>query len=255
MMEEKSHSQIYHKLNIFVKDKKIPHIIFHGSKLSYKDKLVIRFLKNIYVTENAMNENVMFVNCGANGKGIKFIREELKFFAKTNSKPGILFKSIVLMNAEHLTFDAQSALRRCIELYSRNARFFILIENKNNLLVPIISRFCEIYVPDIDPSKVDIVPNSQINNILDFYSRKTAKIQYKDLIETVDNLYENALCTQDVVDWIYTKEKWSNNEKANIGMIYKKIKSEYRCEKMLMIMILSLACFEPNIDLKKISFI
>ena len=93
--------------------------------------------------------NVMIVNC-AHGKGIKFIREELKFFAKTNiqSNSGVLFKTIVLLNADNLTIDAQSALRRCIELFSSNTRFFIIVENKEKLLNPILSRFCEIYVPE-----------------------------------------------------------------------------------------------------------
>ena len=50
----------------------------------------------------------MFINC-AHGKGIKFIRENLKFFAKThiNVEKGLI-KSIVLFNADKLTVDAPS---------------------------------------------------------------------------------------------------------------------------------------------------
>ena len=72
----------------------------------------------------------MTVNC-AHGKGIKFIRDELKFFAKTNiqSNTGASFKTITLINADFLTIDAQSALRRCIELFSHNTRFFIIVKN------------------------------------------------------------------------------------------------------------------------------
>ena len=73
----------------------------------------------------------MIVNC-AHGKGIKFIREELKFFARTNIhlQEGSIFKSIILLNADKLTIDAQSALRRCIELFSHSTRFFIVIDDK-----------------------------------------------------------------------------------------------------------------------------
>ena len=71
----------------------------------------------------------MYVNC-AHSKGIRFIRDDLKFFAKTNiQKDGSLFKSIILFNADNLTTDAQSALRRCIEKFSHTTRFFILVEN------------------------------------------------------------------------------------------------------------------------------
>ena len=74
---------------------------------------------------------------------------KLKFFAKSNiqSKNGDFFKSIILFNADKLTTDAQSALRRCIEKYSHTTRFFIVVENKDKLLKPILSRFCDIYVP------------------------------------------------------------------------------------------------------------
>ena len=51
----------------------------------------------------------------------------------------LLFKSIILSNADKLTIDAQSALRRCIEEFSHTTRFFILLEDYNNLLKPIIS--------------------------------------------------------------------------------------------------------------------
>ena len=67
---------------------------------------------------------------------------------KTNiqNKRGKFFKSIILFNADKLTTDAQSALRRCIERFSHTTRFFIVVEDKNKLLKPILSRFCNIYV-------------------------------------------------------------------------------------------------------------
>ena len=152
------HENIYQKLNYFYEQQKIPHIIFHGSSGSGKRTIVDNFLKKIYQNDNKkMKTNVMFVNCAHGKGGIKFIREDLKFFAKTNihSNSGVLFKTIILLNADKLTIDAQSALRRCIELFSSNTRFFIIVENKHKLLNPILSRFCEIYVPEyIDDCKV-----------------------------------------------------------------------------------------------------
>ena len=58
-------------------------------------------------------------------------------------------KSVVLLNGDRLTLDAQSALRRCIELYNHSTRFFMVVEDKHKLLSPIISRFCSIHVPRI----------------------------------------------------------------------------------------------------------
>ena len=47
---------------------------------------VIKFFDEIKIYNNNkifIKEYVMYVNC-AHGKGIRFIRDELKFFAKTN---------------------------------------------------------------------------------------------------------------------------------------------------------------------------
>jgi DNA polymerase III delta prime subunit len=170
------HKKIYEKLNCFLKNNKVPHIIFHGSSGTGKKTIVNHFINDIYLNDKLkIKKNVMFVNC-AHGKGIKFIRDELKFFAKTNiyisktneeqsgkleETTGVLFKTIVLLNADYLTIDAQSALRRCIELFSYNTRFFIIVENKEKLLCPILSRFCEIHVPEIKTEIKNIHFSSQ----------------------------------------------------------------------------------------------
>lgn len=65
--------------------------------------------------------------------GIKLIREDLKFFGKTVIEKNMI-KIIVLYNGDKLTSDAQCALRRCIEIYSKNTRFIIIINNKELLL-------------------------------------------------------------------------------------------------------------------------
>jgi hypothetical protein len=146
---EQTHKNIHNKLDVFIKNRKIPNIIFYGPHGSGKTYILNRFIHAVYDGDKTSMKNyVMRANC-AHGKGIRFIREELKFFAKTNidMKEGAIFKSVILTNADKLTIDAQSALRRCIELFSSSTRFFIVVENKDSLLKPILSRFCDIYIP------------------------------------------------------------------------------------------------------------
>jgi GTPase SAR1 family protein len=143
------HKNIHDKLGVFIKNRKIPNIIFYGPHGSGKTYILNKFIHAVYDGDKTAIKNyVMRANC-AHGKGIRFIREELKFFAKTNIdfKEGAIFKSVILTNADKLTIDAQSALRRCIELFSSSTRFFIVVENKDSLLKPILSRFCDIYIP------------------------------------------------------------------------------------------------------------
>ena len=165
------HSDIKKKLDYFIKQKKIPNIIFHGVSGCGKNALVSDFINNVYGGDkHAIQTYVMNVNC-AHGKGIRFIREDLKFFSKTNVdlKEGDIFKTVILLNADKLTIDAQSAIRRCIELFSRSTRFFIIVEDKYKLLRPILSRFCEIYIPEpvINGAVVNL-HEYNLNKIYDF---------------------------------------------------------------------------------------
>lgn len=145
------HEHIRATLETYRRQNKIPNIVFHGPAGAGKKTLVRDFIRAIYDNNRpCLDAYVMYVNC-AEGKGIRFIREDLKTFAKTNiiveGQAAQYHKTIVLLHADKLTNDAQSALRCCIENHSTRTRFFMLVENKYNLLRPILSRLCEIHVP------------------------------------------------------------------------------------------------------------
>jgi DNA polymerase III delta prime subunit len=125
--------------------KTIPHLLFYGEPHSGKRKCVHAFLRNIYTPEE-YKQYCMKIEC-ATFNGIKMIRDVIKEFAKQQIGHQVYFKSIVLYDAENLTIDAQYSLRRCIEVYSKTTRFFIVTSNRDRLLNPICSRFVHIYIP------------------------------------------------------------------------------------------------------------
>ena len=263
------HTDIKNKLKYFIEIKKIPNIIFHGVSGCGKNTLVNNFIHDIYHNEKEMIKNyVMEVNC-AHGKGIKFIREELKFFAKTNInlKDGEIFKTIILLNADKLTIDAQSALRRCIELFSHSTRFFIIVEDKYKLLKPILSRFCEIYVPEpIINGKVVNLHNyalSEIYNLGKITKKKTDNLKkdlkldteytLNELINLCIKLYENGYSCLDIISYI----KSSSLDESKIYefmVIFNKVKKDFRNEKLLMLFILNFFLFRSDSTLENISF-
>jgi len=246
------HQNIRKKLDVFLASSRIPHLLFHGASGTGKRTLVYDFVNKIYNGEkHKIKTNVMFVNC-AHGKGIKFIRDELKFFAKTNIKgtQGVHFKTIVLFNADSLTIDAQSAMRRCIELFSYNTRFFIVVENKHKMLNPILSRFCEIYVPEYMDSD-DNIENLHQYHVKRAYIPESIQIPWfnatigqtidKSSIEWIDIItkaYEKGLSCMDLVQWIKMTPLLSDAHRSSVVMYFHKIKSEYRNEKLLMLCIL-----------------
>lgn len=264
------------KLDYFYYSKKIPHIIFHGPSGSGKRTIVHQFLTKIYGNDKArMKSNIMFVNC-AHGKGIKFIRDELKFFAKSNIQLncGVIFKTIVLLNADFLTIDAQSALRRCIELFSFNTRFFIIVENKHKLLNPILSRFCEIYIPETVNQTNKIVNLHQytvkqkykmedtetkrmaeLERILQPFEKDKSIIDHTYLVHISTILYELGYSCLNVLEWMKKTSILNEKEKSAIAICFHKIKAEFRCEKLLMLYMFDYAFLRPYKDVTQIGFI
>jgi len=270
------HQNIKEKLEYFYSKHKIPNIIFHGPSGSGKRTLVNEFIHKIYDNDKEKIKNfVMHVNC-AHGKGIKFIRDELKFFAKThiNSNGGDIFKSVILLNADKLTIDAQSALRRCIELFSHNTRFFIIIEDKYNLLKPILSRFCEIHIPEPEY-------NNKIINLYKYNLNETFKmadikkqrleklkkeiektfiksISLNDIVTFCNKLYEKGYCALDILEIIENDTlqilKTSNERKYELLLAFNKIRKEFRNEKLIMLFIFNFLFLSLDVSLENISF-
>ena len=257
------HTNIVKKLDDFLTSKKVPNLLFHGISGSGKRTIVNNFINKIYNNNKyQIKQNVLNVNC-SHGKGIKFIREDLKFFAKTNlqSENGVNFKTIVLLNADSLTTDAQSALRRCIEQFSYNTRFFIVVENKHQLLVPILSRFCEIYVPEL-------IENGKIVNLHDKFIKMNYNLQdfnkayeyislqmstvdinsitHNELITFTNNIYEKGYSCIDLINWIKLQSNYDELLKNSVVLYYEKIKSEYRSEPLLIFTVLDFLLFNSN---------
>jgi DNA polymerase III delta prime subunit len=270
------HQNIKEKLEYFHSIHKIPNIIFHGPSGCGKRTIVNEFIHKIYDNDREKIKSfVMYVNC-SHGKGIKFIREELKFFAKThiNSNGGNIFKSIVLLNADKLTMDAQSALRRCIELFSHNTRFFIIAEDKYNLMKPILSRFCEIYVPE--PIVNGNIVNLYKYNLNEIFKMKDIKNQRQDwlkkelsknvnkktglpdLMSICVKLYEKSYSGIDILNLLENPKFLDNiitvEKRYELLVCFNRVRKEFRNEKLLILFILNFVFLSSELSLENISF-
>uniref|UniRef100_A0A6C0LDQ5 AAA+ ATPase domain-containing protein n=1 Tax=viral metagenome TaxID=1070528 RepID=A0A6C0LDQ5_9ZZZZ len=272
------HQTILEKLEYFRKIHKIPNIIFHGPTGCGKRTIVNQFINIIYDNNKEKIKNfVMYVNC-AHGKGIKFIREELKFFAKTHiqSNGGDIFKSAVLLNADKLTIDAQSALRRCIELFSHTTRFFIIVEDKYKLLKPILSRFCEIYVGEpVHQGKIINLYKYNLNKTFKWDNVKTGrndwlkkellkfisggkKMVHEDLTHLSIKLYEKGYSGLDIIQLLETSTLFDSYipmaKRHDLLFAFSKIKKEFRNEKIIIMFMLHFLFLDTEFNLENMSF-
>jgi hypothetical protein len=194
------------KLDYFLKTNKIPNIMIHGDSGSGKKTIVKQFIDKIYKNNKNKEKYILNINCG-DGMGIKLIREDLKFFGKTVVEKNMI-KLIVLYNGDKLTPDAQCALRRCIEIYSKNTRFIIIINNKELLLKPLLSRFCEIYIPSThnyykeDNNKFTLVKTQDIETIIKSDNH---------LLLISESLYDNGFHIFDIINYYKTSDDGNKN--------------------------------------------
>lgn len=244
-------SQIESILDTFLHKRQIPHLIFHGRNHNEKINIVNIFLNKLYHYDNKMKrDNVYSVDC-CYSKGIKFIREDLKLFAKSNVSNGnnqITFKTIVLYNADYLTVDAQSALRRCIEVFSHNTRFILVVENKYKLLNPILSRFCELYVCDTGVSLNWISKSSFVDKFNKYFidNMKGNKITHKSIINSINYCIHNGICGFHILQWIKS-QPIKEQIKQEIYVYFDTIRIDFRCEKTLILQFMNYIFFVQKV--------
>lgn len=236
------------KLKSFYENNNVPNIIFYGENGAGKKTILRNFVETIFSkNKELMKDYVMYVNC-SHGKGIKFVREELKCFAKThvNTFNGKIFKIIVLLNADKLSFDAQSAIRRCIELFSGNTRFFIVVEDKSKLMKPILSRFCEIYVQREETTRCLL--ESYKNSRYECLKKEMKEINSQmDFSQVSEKMYNKGISCLDIMNYI---EKKNINNKYEILFFFNKIKRDVRSEKFLIMFLLQV--LSSKVELKNV---
>lgn len=259
-----SYNNIEDRLETFLHQNKIPHLMFYGNHGSGKRTIIHNFLNKLYekVDIRERENYIMSVNCGY-GKGIKFVREDIKFFSKTNiSCRNGLFKTILLHNADKLTIDAQSALRRCIEQFSHSTRFVITAHDKQKILKPILSRFCSIFVQNPICNKTNSYINlhhikleqykttiekpkqalkSIMNTLVKGYTYNNSKVSNQSLksdeiLIVCEKIYNKGYSGLDMMQYIEENKTIDEISKYRILSYLDNHKKEFRCEKTFILL-------------------
>jgi len=122
----------------------LPHLIFYGPPGTGKTSTILAIAKELYGPYNYRNR-ILELNA-SDERGINVVRNKICTQAKAaiSSKdpnyPSPDFRIIILDEADAMTTEAQSALRKTIEDYSEITRFCFICNYINQIIEPIMSR-------------------------------------------------------------------------------------------------------------------
>lgn len=105
----------------------MPHLLFYGPPGTGKTTTILALAREMYGHDH-LKSRVLELNA-SDERGIQVVREKIKNFARiavaqdTKAPP---YKLVILDEADAMTSDAQSALRRTMESYAKVTRFCLI---------------------------------------------------------------------------------------------------------------------------------
>ena len=169
---------IINSLTNILEKENMPHLLFQGNSGTGKTSCIWSISQQVF-GDKLLKERVIEINASED-RGIKMIRDKIKKFAgeKINKVIGIPdYKIIILDEADTISQESQTALRRCMEDYSNITRFCIICNKINKIIQPIISRCCVYYFNNIQEKYF-------ISKLIDICQLENIK-EDKEMIENI----------------------------------------------------------------------
>ena len=154
------HKAITDRLKAYAESKNMPHLLFSGRAGIGKTACALALANELY--GDSIGQCFQETNA-SDERGIDVVRGKVKDFARTLALATVPFKIIFLDEADALTPDAQQALRRTMERFSKSCRFILSANYSSRIIEPIQSR-CAVF-------RFSPLPNEEIEKIIDHVAK------------------------------------------------------------------------------------
>ncbi|KAF7458421.1 putative replication factor C subunit 2 [Cryptosporidium felis] len=211
-------TEVVNMLKNVLESGNMPHLLFHGPPGTGKTSAALALSRELFGSSEYKNR-ILELNA-SDERGIDVVREKIKSWTrqvvqynKAHEETGKLlpsWKIVILDEAEMMTADAQSALRRIIEVSAKNTRFIIICNYINKIIEPLASRCAKFRFQPISNQ-------SQINRLKYICSQEGITCE-EDLYEILVNLTQGDL-RRGITILQSASELFEEDRKINIDSI------------------------------------
>jgi len=196
-----AHADIVATLRQLTHDKKLPHLLLYGPPGTGKTSIILALARELYST--SFTQMALELNA-SDERGIDVVREEIQAFASTLRASSFGFKLVILDESDSMTKDAQFALRRIIERYTKYTRF-CLICNFPSKIIPALQSRCTkfrleaLQFEDIR-NKIQLVSSAENLKITEEGILAVCRVGCGDMRKSLNILQSAHLASKDVID-------------------------------------------------------
>lgn len=135
-----AHRDIVDTIDRLASSNRLPHLLLYGPPGTGKTSTILALARKLY---GSQTHNMVLELNASDDRGIDVVRQQVQDFASTQSISfGAKFpvKLVLLDESDAMTKDAQFALRRVIEKYTKNTRFALICNHVNKIIPALQSR-------------------------------------------------------------------------------------------------------------------
>lgn len=195
-----SNNNVIGTLDKFISEKNLPHQLFYGPPGTGKTSTIMAYARKVY--GRAFKFMVLELNA-SDDRGIDIVRNNIKTFAETRSavtNDALALKLIILDEADAMTKDAQAALRRTMEKFSRTVRFCLIGNHATNIIPALQSRctkFKFTQIPVVEAlRKVDLICRAEGLELTQPVREEIIRVAQGDMRKVINTLQSVFLASQ-----------------------------------------------------------